>query len=611
MLQTMRSAAKYVWIVLIIAFVGGFLLVDSSGLLGRAPVTTNTVVATVNGEEVLYLAWETAVQNLEQQESQRLGRGVTLDERRELEDQAFNDMVLEILLKQEYARRGITVTDDEIREAASASPPPGIEQNPEFQTDGRFDITKYQRFLASPIARQQGLLVGLEGFYRSEIPRRKLFEQLTADVWVSDAQLWDMHRDQNDSARVSYVFLRPDAASAKGVSVSDRDIETYYRENRSRFDRPGRALVSLIAVERAVTAVDSVAARARIDALRAEIAGGADFAEVARRASDDSTSGANGGELGRGTRGRFVPAFEEAAYALREGELSQPVLSPFGWHIIRVDRKRADTLDLRHILVSIQQSDSTASATDRLADRVSSLAAGATDPAAFDSAAAALGLPVTKLVAFEGERLVAGGRVVPSVSAWAFSGVQIGESSDLYDAPDAYYLARLDSLRAGGLAPLAEVKDEIRRELERKQQIKALVAKGDALAKAARASSLASAAQAQGVTVDQTPMFSRRSLVPGLGQYTEPVGAAFGLKVGAVSAPIATKDGVYVLQLDAFTPADTAGFSLVKGIVRSQAIQTMQAERVQTFVDALKRNASIKDDRKKIQATLRRQAETL
>jgi peptidyl-prolyl cis-trans isomerase D len=306
-----------------------------------------------------------------------------------------------------------------------------------------------------------------------------------------------------------------------------------------------------------------------------------------------------------------VPAFEDAAYALREGELSQPVLSPFGWHLIRVDQKRADTLDLRHILIAIRQSDSTASATDRLADRVSSLAAGATDPAAFDSAASALGLPVTQLVAFEGERLVAAGRVVPSVSAWAFGGAMVGESSDLYDAPDAYYIARLDSLRAGGIAPLAEVKEEIRRQLEREQQIKALVSKADALAKSARSSSLPSAAQALGMTVDQTPMFSRRSLVPGLGQFTEPVGAAFGLTVGAVSAPIETKDGVYVLQLDAFTPADTAGFSLVKGIVRSQAIQTMQAERVQTFVDALKRTASIKDDRKKIQASLRRQAATL
>ncbi|HMS36480.1 MAG TPA: SurA N-terminal domain-containing protein, partial [Arachnia sp.] len=245
MLQSMRSAAKYIWIVLIIAFVGGFLLVDSSGLLGRAPVTTNTVVATVNGEDILYLTWENAVQNLEQQESQRLGRAITLDERRQLEDQAFDELVNAILLRQEYERRGISVTDAEVVDAARRSPPPGIEQNPEFQTEGQFDIEKYQRFLTSPIARQQGLLVGLEAYYRSEIPKQKLFDQLASDVWVSDARLWQIYRDRSDSATVSYVAFRPEDGAVSGAaSVSDADISAYYNSHRDEFERPGRAVLS-------------------------------------------------------------------------------------------------------------------------------------------------------------------------------------------------------------------------------------------------------------------------------------------------------------------------------------------------------------------------------
>jgi peptidyl-prolyl cis-trans isomerase D len=232
-LQSMRSAAKYVWIVLIIAFVGGFLLVDSSGLLGRAPVTTNTVVATVNGEDILYLTWENAVANLDQQESQRLGRGLTLDERRELEDRAFDELVNEILLRQEYERRGISVTDDEIRDAARVSPPPGVDENPEFQTEGQFDLSKYQRFLTSPIARQQGLLLGLESFYRSEIPKQKLYDQIASDVWVSDARLWQLFRDRNDSASVSFVAFRPDAAASGAAAVTDADMSAFYNKNRN------------------------------------------------------------------------------------------------------------------------------------------------------------------------------------------------------------------------------------------------------------------------------------------------------------------------------------------------------------------------------------------
>jgi peptidyl-prolyl cis-trans isomerase D len=607
----MRSAAKYVWIVLIIAFVGGFLLVDSSGLLGRAPVTTNTVVATVNGEDILYTTWENAVSNLDQQESQRLGRGLTLDERRELEQRAFDELVNEILLRQEYERRGISVTDEEIRDAARQSPPPGVEQNPEFQTEGRFDIEKYQRFLASPIARQQGLLIGLESYYRSEIPKQKLFDQISSDVWVSDARLWQIYQDRNDSASVSFVAFRPEAAGGSAPAVSDAEISAFYNANPKLFERPGRAVVSLLAVERAVTGADSAAARARIDALRAEIVGGASFADVAVRESEDSVSGAQGGELGRGVRGRFVPAFEDAAYSLREGELSQPVLSPFGWHLIQVDRKRADTLDLRHILITIQQSDSSSAATDRQADRLAAVASGATDPAAFDSAAAELGLPMSSVVVIEDEPLSFAGRYVPGVSAWAFSGVTVGESSDLQDAPEAYYIARLDSMRAGGAAPLADVKDDIRRRLEREARIKALVPTAQQLAAAARSSSLADAASAASRTVEQAGPFTRSALVPGLGQFTEAVGAAFGLPVGGISEPIVTNDGVFVLRLDALTPADSADFALLKDVFRMQTVQGLKSERVQQYLAGLRDAATIKDDRKKIQATLRRQSTLL
>ena len=108
---------------------------------------------------------------------------------------------------------------------------------------------------------------------------------------------------------------------------------------------------------------DTAAARDRAAAIRAEVAGGAKFEDVAQRESADSVSGARGGDLGRGPRGRFVPEFETAAYALEPGELSQPVQTQFGYHVIRVDEKKGDTLALRHILVRIGQSDSTAAQT--------------------------------------------------------------------------------------------------------------------------------------------------------------------------------------------------------------------------------------------------------
>src|SRR5918911_3807770 len=163
----MRSPTvqRIIWLGAFITFVGGFLLAETSGLLGRGPVTAHTAVATVNGRDILYTTWMNATQRLEQERSQMLGRSLTLDERRRVEQEALDQLIADILLEQEYRRRGISVSDDEILEAAKYSPPPGVAQDPELQTEGRFDLQKWQRFLASPAVRRSGQLAMLENYY--------------------------------------------------------------------------------------------------------------------------------------------------------------------------------------------------------------------------------------------------------------------------------------------------------------------------------------------------------------------------------------------------------------------------------------------------------------
>ena len=170
MLKQMRSAAKWIWLFVVVAFVGGFLLLETSGLLGREQITPTTVVGSVNGVDIPYMTWANLANSMAQQREQASGQSLSLDDRRTVDDQAFEQLVSNILLDQEYRRRGIRVSDQEILEAAQLSPPPELMQSAELQTDGRFDISKYQRLLKSPAARQQGLLIQLENYYRSEIP---------------------------------------------------------------------------------------------------------------------------------------------------------------------------------------------------------------------------------------------------------------------------------------------------------------------------------------------------------------------------------------------------------------------------------------------------------
>ncbi len=605
MLQSMRSSAKYIWVFLIIFFVGGFLLAETSGLLGRAPVTTTTAVATVNGEDVLATTWFNALNALEQQATQQTGRSVSLDERRRLGEQAFDQLVNDVLLRQEYRRRGIRVTDEEIAEAARTSPPPQLAQSPELQTDGRFDPEKYQRFLSSPAARQEGLLMQLEGYYRDAIPREKLFEQVTSDVYPSDERLWSIWRDTHDTAQISYVAFRPELIPDSAVTVPAADIREYYDKNKADFEKPSRAVVSVISIPRMVSSADSAAVRNRMLALRDRIVKDEKFEDVARAESTDSASGANGGLLGKGGRGRFVPQFEDAAYALAPGELSQPVLTPFGYHLIRVDEKKGDTLTLRHILLPLQQSDSAATATDRRADELAKMAASSDRPQALDEASRKLGIPIKRAAVLETDALLVDGKFVPSVGPWAFQGAKPGETSELFDAEDGYYLARLDSLRKGGVPSLEQTTPEVRAVLAIQKKLDKLMPRAQQLARTAATSSLEQAAQAAGVSVVESAPFTRVGGAAGIGRLNEAIGAAFALPISGVSMPIRTYDAIFVERVDQRVLSDRSQWEKVKAAQRTELTNQLRQQRVREFLTNLRESAKITDRRKEIEAASR------
>jgi peptidyl-prolyl cis-trans isomerase D len=605
----MRGLAKYVWVLVALFFVGGFLLYETSGLMGRTPVTTTTAVAVVNGHEIMYRDYTDRVQNQIQSEQQRDQRSLTQDDQRRIENSVFDQMVSDVLLTDEYRRRGIIVSDDEVREFARYAPPPWITSAPELQTEGRFDPQKYQRLLASPQARQGGLLVQLENYYRTEIPREKLFDEISSGVYVSDPELWRAWRDQHDSAQVSYVAFTPTADTTAGKSLSDADLRTYFDAHKSEFESPARAELSVIVLPRAITAADTAAAKAHTEALRAEIEKGAKFEDVAKRESADSASAANGGDLGKGGKGRFVPEFEKAAYALSLGEVSEPVLSPFGFHLIRVDAKKGDTLSLRHILVKIAASDTATSRIDKEADAISRAAAQSEQGSKLDSVAKALHLPVSHIQAFEDQPAVLDARMIPSVSAWAFGGAaKPGETSELFDDDNGYYLARLDSLRPGGEPKFENVKDEVRLRLAQQRALDALVPGAQKLASTAAGSSLEAAATADGKKVEQSPMFSRGSLVPNLGQFNEPIGASFALPTGAVSQPVKSNQGVYVIRVDKRTLADSTAWAAQKQAQRALRLQQLRQQRVQMYLQDLRKAAKIDDRRKAINAATRQQS---
>jgi len=355
-----------------------------------------------------------------------------------------------------------------------------------------------------------------------------------------------------------------------------------------------------------VSSADSSAVRNRALAVRARILGGEKFEDVAKTESADSGSAANGGALGKNPKGRFVPAFETAAAALKPGEISQPVLTQFGYHLIRLDEKKGDTLTTHHILFRIQQSDSAATRTDRRADSLSRIAGSTDQPAKFDEAARALHIPVLRAPVIEGNPLTINGQFIPSVGPWAFEGARPGETSELFDAEDGYYLARLDSLTPGGTLSLDDAKRDIRTYLLRQKKIDALLPQATNFAKVAAAGTLESAGKLMNMQPVSTKFFTRVTGTSELAQAPEAVGAAFSLPLNTVSEPIRGMNEVVIERVDGRIPADSAVFLKQKATVRNQALNQLRRQRVADFLSNLKAVAKINDRRKQIEASSRR-----
>ncbi|HXV16285.1 MAG TPA: peptidyl-prolyl cis-trans isomerase, partial [Gemmatimonadaceae bacterium] len=379
----------------------------------------------------------------------------------------------------------------------------------------------------------------------------------------------------------------------------------YYDKTKKDFEKPARAVVSVLAIPRAVSAADSAAVRNHILALRDSIIKGAKFEDIAKAESSDSASASQGGFLGRGVRGRFVPEFENVAFSLKPGELSQPVLTQFGYHLIKVDEHKGDTIAVRHILLPITQSDSAATATDRRADELSRIAASSDKPGVLDEASKQLGIPIKRAAVQDNEALTIDGKFIPSVGPWAFQGAKVGETSELFDAEDGYYLGRLDSLRKGGIPSLDEAKPEIRAILAMQKKLDKLMPRAQQFAAQAAKTSLEDAAKGAGMQVQQSKPFTRVGGAEGIGRLNEAIGAAFSLPIGAVSAPIRVYDGIFVERVDQRVLKDKAEFEKQKAAQREIVTQQLRQQRVRDFLQNLRDNAKIVDRRKEIEAAQR------
>ncbi len=386
-----------------------------------------TYAARVNGEEISLREFDREYQN-ELYEYQEYYQA-DLDEalRRDLRRNVLERMIELSAMRQRVREAGYYVSDDRVVES--------IASLPAFQIDGRFSPDVYRAQL-----RFQGLTpAGFEQLQRQQLKimemRNGLFDStflppnefrrfielyyqqreigyalFPVDAYIDDVEVDEAsiaaHFNANrsryrtpEAVELEYLEVRLSAIAAE-VDVSDEALRAYYERERDRFETVEERRARHMLFE--VAGGDDAAALERANSARQRVLDGEDFAAVATEVSDDGGTRASGGDLGWMTLGMLGDEFDEALFELDQGEISEPVRTSFGYHVLRVDGIRAgDTVSFESLRDELYEEYSRTAAEDRYFDVANELADRAFD--AYDelgSVAAQTGLPLRTVERF-------------------------------------------------------------------------------------------------------------------------------------------------------------------------------------------------------------------
>src|SRR2546422_1696408 len=577
-------------------------------------------VAVVYAQVITHRDLEQATALLTRQYEQLLRGRADLLRGLNLSGQALDQLIEQALLRHEAARLGVNVTDADLLDA--------ITRMPELQQNGRFDRSRLEAVL-----RGERVPGGFEDAIRQSILKQRLEALVTDGVGVSDGELEERYRFDHEKANLA--FVRSAAADlAATITLSDEELQKYLDEHADSYRVPARVRARYVAyrpadfLSQAEVKDDDVAeyyalhkedkftepeqvrarhilikvaadagadakaaARKKTEEVLAKVKAGADFAALAKESSQDPGSAAKGGDLGLFPRGRMTPTFEEAAFALQAGGVSDVVETPFGFHVIKVEEHRpggVKPLEAVHdeIADGLKQERSLALARKQAEEDRRQVARGT------PFAEALAGRTIEETEPFARGAEVPGVGRVPGFAESAFA-LREGEVSALIESPEAIYLPAPFAYSEAHAPPLDEVRERVAADARRERGEAAARERGEKLLARAREIGLEQATAEAGVRVEETGPFERGDAIPKIGRLAELTADAFALTPEAPLAPkvYATGGDAIVAALRARTPAEMAGFEDAKEKLREALLKQKRDAVLTAYLSYLKERA--------------------
>lgn len=528
--------------------------------------------------------------------------------------QALNQLIQQYATSYAAERMGLDVAPDELIGEISRL----------FQDNGGFIGTeRYKQILRmnnlSPREFEEAM--------RRDLLAAKLRNILTDGILATPDEVRRSFLEQNQEVRVRYVAFDP--ATAGSGAIAEEQLREFFVERQDEFREEEKRRITFthayvaptevtvapedieaelanvpteeqvrtrhILIRTSPDADDEDALRRAEDLVR-RIRGGADFEELAREHSDDTASAVRGGDLGFFGRGQMVPEFESVAFAQEPGQVSGPVQSPFGFHIIqtleKTDQGDATRRPVAEFNARVRLSD------ERSKELAESMISEIRDGASLEEVAAKHSLEVVQTPLFDQFDGVPQAGLGPDFTARVFS-AEIGDLVGPFGSAGRYFLARVDEVAPARVPGFEEVRDAVAERFERERgETLAFERANEFFAEALHEDSFEAVARRHGLSVVTTGFFRKGSNIDDDLRFSPEVhDQAFSLSVGEISTPITVAGKYFVFQVAEESDVDEFGFEREKASLQERLTEQKRNEfflaYVQNVVSGLRRDDKI------------------
>ncbi len=597
MFKFLRSQAKVFYWVIAASFILFLFLGGMTGRGCQAPGTKQYeagVIGTVNGAKITTQQYDYGVrQQRAQMRQQAQNRDLTANQNALANQQAWDSLVQAAIFQQAIKEMGITVSDDEVLGVFENNPPPELLARYRDE-NGNVDINRYFADLQNPAIdwSQQ------EAFIRAMLPWQKLTEAVSAEAVVTDEEVRQEYIRQTGQAVAEYIGVI--FADLDGdFEASEAEINDWYQAHPDDFQAPAKARCQVVKFAKEPNDLDFEEVREFILEIREEIVSGQkDFGDAALEYSDDPTSARQSGDLGRFDRSRMVAPFTEAAFNLPVDEVSQPVKTQFGYHLIMVldqsiDQDTGEVYEVfaRHILLKVTPGPDTL---DLMRDAAEDFRSRV-DESNFVTTAEAEAMDLMTPPEFTKGRDIPGLPLSMAGANWVF-GASSGQVSRLFENRDNIYIVLAGEITPAGLAPLAEVTSRVALAVKKDHQMAAAKTKlNPVVGEIQMGRTMAEAAANSEVLHAVTDTFTVNGNVADVGYGTEFNSLAINGEVGVMIPEVETLRGLFALTPLWIKPFDQADFEARRAGLLGALLSRAQNQAVEDWYAARLEEAEIVD----------------